>query len=225
MSRGGRDFRQPGMLWDGGNEQHLLVSFATQGSLDLRHAVRVLRGALTLLRGRDDEVKPSVVEAEPRQIKVNTVRSRLGQQVPNSCDDSLRMPPVTSRDFQRVAGQRLTAAETLLREKLTLDAQYIGGYTVECSLKALILDRTPPAVKLMTLKKITAGAKMHRPDVLLGELRTLGVLLPLTLAKRLRRFDWTTDLRYETGRRDTGETNGVLKTAKAVYDWVEALLP
>jgi hypothetical protein len=37
----------------------------------------------------------------------------------------------------------------------------------------------------------------------------------------MRRFDGTTDLRYETGRRDTGETTGLLKTAKAIYDWVE----
>jgi len=113
------------------------------------------------------------------------------------------MPPTTSRDFQRAAAQRLTTAETLLREKLTLDAQYLGGYTVECSLKALILELTPDTDKADTLKEITAGAKMHRPDILLGELRNLGVALPLDLAKRMRRFKWTTDLRYETGRRDT----------------------
>ncbi|MGB7157470.1 MAG: HEPN domain-containing protein [Tepidisphaeraceae bacterium] len=135
------------------------------------------------------------------------------------------MPPTRSRDFQRVAAQRLTTAETLLREKLTLDAQYIGGYAVECSLKALILDRTPAAGKADKLERITAGAKMHRPDVLLGELRALGVSLPLEIAKRMRRYDWTTDLRYETGRRDTGETIGLLKTAKAIYDWVEEQLP
>ncbi len=34
------------------------------------------------------------------------------------------------------------------------------------------------------------------------------------------RFDWTTELRYETGRRDTGETTAFLTTAKAIYDWV-----
>jgi len=28
-------------------------------------------------------------------------------------------------------------------------------------------------------------------------------------------------LRYETGRRDTGETIAFLRTAKAFYDWVE----
>ncbi len=135
------------------------------------------------------------------------------------------MPPTTSRDFQKAAGQRLTAAETLLRSKLTLDAQYLGGYTIECSLKALLLHLTSDAEKTEKLKTITAGAKMHRPDILLGELRDLGIELPTGIAKRMRRFDWTTDLRYETGRRDTGETNAFLNTAKAIYDWVEGQLP
>jgi HEPN domain-containing protein len=135
------------------------------------------------------------------------------------------MPPTTSRDFQKVAGQRLTTAETLVREKLPLDAQYFGGYTVECSLKALIMHLTSEPDKPDKLRRITSGSKMHRPDVLLGELRDLGVSLPLEIAKRMRRFDWTTDLRYETGRRDTGETIAFLKTAKAIYDWVEGQLP
>jgi len=67
--------------------------------------------------------------------------------------------------------------------------------------------------------------RVHRIDVLLGELRSLGVALPLAIAKRMRRHDWTTDLRYETGRRDTGETIAFLNTAKAIYDWVEGQLP
>lgn len=135
------------------------------------------------------------------------------------------MPPATSRDFQRAAAQRLTTAETLLREKLMLDAQYIGGYTVECSLKALILELTPAPDKADMLRRLTSGARMHRADVLLGELRNFGVALPLDLARRMRRFDWTTDLRYETGRRDTGETSALLRTAKLIYDWVEGQLP
>lgn len=134
------------------------------------------------------------------------------------------MPPIASRDFLKVAGQRLTTAEVLLREKLTLDAQYIGGYTVECSLKALILLWTPDEDKPATLGRITSGSTMHRPDVLLGMLRDLGLALPLEIAKRMRRFDWTTDLRYETGRRDTGETIAFLNTAKAIYNWAEEKL-
>jgi hypothetical protein len=104
----------------------------------------------------------------------------------------------------------------LLREKLTLDAQYIGGYAVECSLKALIMELTLEPDKPDKLRRITSGASMHRPDVLIGELRNLGAALPLVLAKRMRRFDWTTDLRYDTGRRDTGETTVFLNTAKAI---------
>lgn len=62
---------------------------------------------------------------------------------------------------------------------------------------------------------------MHRPEVLLGELAKFGVSLTPELAKRMRRLDWTTDLRYETGRRDTGETIAFLKTVTAIVEWVE----
>ena len=68
------------------------------------------------------------------------------------------MPPTTSRDFLRVALQRLTTAEALHGLRLTLDAQYLGGYTVECSFKALILERTPAADQADTLKQITSGS-------------------------------------------------------------------
>ena len=135
------------------------------------------------------------------------------------------MPPMTSRVFQKAAVERLEAAKTLLRESFTLDAQYIGGYTVECSLKALIVELTSEADKLDMLRRITSGARMHQPSVLLGELRDLGVELPRDLARRMVRFDWSTDLRYETGRRDTGETTAFLNTARAIYDWVEGKLP
>ena len=96
---------------------------------------------------------------------------------------------------------------------------------VECSLKALILHLTPDADKPDTMQKISAGGSMHRLDVLLGRLRNLGVATPLGITKRIRRLGWTTDLRYEIGRRDTGETIAFLKSAKAVYDWVQGQMP
>jgi HEPN domain-containing protein len=135
------------------------------------------------------------------------------------------MPPTSSRDFQKAAAQRFISAQTLLRAKRTLDAQYIGGYTVECSLKALIMELTPGPDKTNQLERITSGAIMHRPAVLLGELRNLGSALPLLLSNRLLRFNWTTDLRYETRRRDRGETIAFLKTARAIYEWVKGQLP
>ncbi|MBM4091973.1 MAG: HEPN domain-containing protein [Planctomycetes bacterium] len=134
------------------------------------------------------------------------------------------MPPRTSRDFLKVAEQRLNAAEALFAADLTLDAQYVAGYAVECSFKALILEKTVPADRPDKLPRISSGATMHRPETLLQELRVLGVRLTPDLAKRMRRFDWTTDLRYETGRRNRGETRGFLRTCVEIRDWVKGQL-
>ena len=71
------------------------------------------------------------------------------------------------------------------------------------------------------LKLISSGAIMHRSETLLSELRNLGVSLTTELAKRMRRFDWTTDLRYETGRRDRGETRWFLRTCVEILNWVK----
>jgi hypothetical protein len=136
------------------------------------------------------------------------------------------MQPSTPRDFLKVALQRLTAAEEIMSTlRLTLESQYIGGYSVECSLKALILEKTPEADRPAMLKRLTQGAIHHRAEVLLDRLRDCGVVLTVALARRMRRYGWATDLRYEIGRKDTGETNGLLRTARAVYEWVEGQMP
>jgi hypothetical protein len=88
-------------------------------------------------------------------------------------------------------------------------------------LKALILEKTPEVDRPETLNLLTRGATYHRAEVLLDRLRDRGVVLTTELAKRMRRFDWTTSLRYETGRKDTGETNGLLRTARAIHEWAE----
>src|SRR5665213_2756444 len=132
------------------------------------------------------------------------------------------MPPTTPRDFLKAALQRLATAEAILETlRITLEAQYLGGYTVECAFKALILEKTTVADRPITLYQLTHGAASHRPEVLLARLKGLGVSLTTELAQRIRKFDWTTDLRYETGRRDTGQTRALLRTARAIYVWVE----
>jgi HEPN domain-containing protein len=133
--------------------------------------------------------------------------------------------PSSSRDFQRAARQRLNTAEFLLNHLYTLDAMYLAGYSIECTLKALILELTPAPQQAEMLEKISSGRKMHEPETLGAILKDLGHPIPLDLVKRFRRSGWTTALRYESGRADTGETRGFLKTAKAAYDWVEGQLP
>ena len=132
---------------------------------------------------------------------------------------------ITSRDFQRAAMQRYTTAEFLLVNRYNLDAMYLAGYTVECTLKALILEITPEVDRADTFDKISSGSQMHKPEVLNGFLKDLGCPIPLHLVKRFRQSGWSTALRYETGRRKTGEARGFLKTAKATFDWVEGQLP
>jgi HEPN domain-containing protein len=133
--------------------------------------------------------------------------------------------PTSSRDFQRAALQRLTTARFLLQNRYNLDALYLAGYTVECSLKALILETTPASDRPDVLKKISSGNKMHDAEILGGILKELGHPIPLDLVKRIRRSGWTTSLRYESGRTDTGETRAFLRTAQLVFAWVEYQLP
>lgn len=130
--------------------------------------------------------------------------------------------PSSSRDFLRAAIQRLTTAEFLLANKYNLDAMYLAGYAVECSLKALIVAATAESDRPAILKKLTGGKKMHSPEVLGGLLRDLNHPIPAKLAQRFRKSSWSVDLRYESGRTDTGETRAFLKTVKAVYHWAEA---
>src|SRR4051794_26176009 len=132
------------------------------------------------------------------------------------------MQPTTAREFLRAALQRLDVANEIMEIlRRSLEAQYIGGYSVEGSLKALILERTADSDRPAILQRMTQGASHHRPEVLLERLRELRIALTPELARRMRRFDWTTGLRYETGRKDTGETIALLNTTRAIYAWAE----
>jgi hypothetical protein len=144
---------------------------------------------------------------------------------------------LTSREFRKAAAQRLKAAEALPRQH-GLDAMYLAGYTIECALKALILElasHTDPADKVQIglkdftrdeiEKEITSGPKMHYPEVLAEFLKDLGRPIPLELRKKFRRSRWSTSLRYESGRRKPGEVRWLLKLAGETYRWVESQLP
>jgi HEPN domain-containing protein len=128
---------------------------------------------------------------------------------------------LTSRDFQRAAEQRFTTAEFLLVSTITLDALYLAGYSVECILKALIMHLTPAAHREETFVRLKSGAKMHYPEHLKEELKNLGCPIPTDLVKRFRRFEWSTNLRYESGRRPSGEVRGYLKVAAATIRWAK----
>ncbi len=126
--------------------------------------------------------------------------------------------PTTSRDFLRAANRRFAAAEFLAGDGYNTDGMYLAGYCIECSLKALILKATSGADRPITLQRITQGKAMHDFEILARILRDKGITIPSGYLKRLRRSRWSTALRYESDREDSGETRAFLKTAQAVYN-------
>jgi HEPN domain-containing protein len=131
------------------------------------------------------------------------------------------------RRFQRAADQRLATAEFLLEHDFELDAVYLAGYAVECSLKALILRWTPQRELAAMLERLTeAGAKGHDFEYLKGIVKdcrggrekpdrevlgALGGLLPVVMS-------WSTDLRYEAGTIPAREAARFLAAARAIRD-------
>ncbi len=132
------------------------------------------------------------------------------------------------RRFQRAADQRLTTADFLLENGFYLDAVYLAGYTVECSLKALILRWTPRREwEDMLERLVEAGAKGHRFEYLKGILKeqrenreTRDREVFKLLSENLRDVAaWSTDLRYQSGSIKPKEAQTFLAAAHLIRDW------
>jgi HEPN domain-containing protein len=136
------------------------------------------------------------------------------------------------RRFQRAAAQRLTAANLLLKNGFNLETTYLAGYAVECSLKALILRRSPRGRHTEMMEKLTkVGAKGHDFEylknilkkLLTGSERTKDVdAFPAKVYNALARVaTWSTDLRYEVGLVETRTAQLFLEAAEAIREWME----
>jgi hypothetical protein len=128
---------------------------------------------------------------------------------------------LSSRDFQKAAIQRLTISEYLFDGDFTLDAFYLAGYSVECILKALIMHLTLQENRQEVFEQLKAGARMHYPEHLKEKLKQLGHPIPDELVKGYRRFAWSTDLRYESGRRPRSEVRGYMKIVQKTIEWAK----
>lgn len=114
----------------------------------------------------------------------------------------------------RVAVQRLTSAQVLYDNSLYLDCTYLAGYSVECSLKALVLGRTPARQRHKF-----RGKKAHDYEHLRALLKKRNVdTSPISSALR-KVASWSTDLRYETGRGNAQTAEEFLAAAKEIYAW------
>jgi HEPN domain-containing protein len=129
------------------------------------------------------------------------------------------------RKFQRAARQRMEAASLLKDHGYNLEAVYLSGYAVECSLKALILTRTPANRFESVLMMLTkAGAKGHNYQYLLEILRKrpISCTVPRDVEKAVRSADiWSTDLRYEIAQIHARDAAGFMANCEFIMRWAE----
>lgn len=110
----------------------------------------------------------------------------------------------------------------LLESGLFLDAVYLGGYVVECGLKALILQRTPIRKRREVCRELTTGSRSHNFDVLAGCLKAKGCPLAPGIQGRLDDLndEWRTNLRYSGALIPEGEAEEFFESMAAVHEWV-----
>lgn len=126
------------------------------------------------------------------------------------------------RKFLRAAKQRLTSAELLLEHEMNLDAMYLAGYGVECAMKALLLARTPRSQRRPLIDTCFRGAAAHSFESLKQILREKGVVFSPAIAKRFRTVaSWSTDLRYEIGRKPRLEAEAFVSACRELVNWLE----
>ena len=130
----------------------------------------------------------------------------------------------TVRKFRLAAKQRLTTAELLLRHGMHIDSKYLGGYGVECALKALIFARTPNRGFRAMYARLTSGKKAHDYETLKGILKgsPVNLTIPTALVASFRHVgSWSTSLRYEIGPGDATEAETFFRAAREIVQWAE----
>lgn len=124
--------------------------------------------------------------------------------------------------FMRAAGQRLDAANVLLAHAYHLEAMYLAGYCAECSLKALILARTPRSKLADELDEVTHGSIAHNLDFLHARLSARRVTFSKEALEAFRRLrTWSTDFRYETRMKTFREASLFVRMAGVMRMWVQ----
>lgn len=133
-----------------------------------------------------------------------------------------------SRSFWSAATYRFGTARFLLDSQSGrhLDAVDLAGYVVECSLKALILTRTPRGCRGELCVELTTGARSHGFLYLRRTLRTKGCAPSPQIRDGLGSLEkeWGTNLRYVGALIPLREAESFLRRVTSVYDWVERRL-
>lgn len=130
-----------------------------------------------------------------------------------------------ARLFYRAAKQRLADAVFLLGAERTTAATYLGGYCVECVLKALLLSRCPRGKKedILNSFRRAGGHDFDRLRYVLSTYDQAPFPRPVVEAFVIARV-WATDLRYEVGSRPGDDTEEFLAAVETIFGWADGRL-
>ncbi len=133
------------------------------------------------------------------------------------------MPDAQVLRFIKAAAQRLNAADTLLADSQYLDATYMAGYVVECSLKALLLSYIPVPDRPDFVRDCFRGSTAHDFEFLMHQLRQRGINMSSEIRKMISRADriWSVDLRYDSGHGRAKDAKFLRDAGEAILSWVK----
>jgi len=134
---------------------------------------------------------------------------------------------IDARKYSRVAKQRLDEAKLIL-DKLELfaAAEYMGGYAVECILKALVLTVTPPSQRPPAGEKTVEWLKNefgHDLSALRRWAAARGAQMPRDIADGFVFVaTWDPQSRYELGPGSLESADRFLTAAASIVKWADS---
>jgi HEPN domain-containing protein len=133
---------------------------------------------------------------------------------------------IDARKYARVAKQRFDEAMTVLKKaQLPAAAQYLGGYAVECILKALVLTLTPATERPNSGHDTIEWLKTkfgHDLRGLRAEAARHGVRMSAeTVAEFGFVLSWDPQSRYELGPGDPETAERFLAAAEKIIKWAD----
>ena len=133
------------------------------------------------------------------------------------------LPQATeARAYYRAAKQRYDDAEFLFAAHRETGAVYLAGYTVECFLKALVLNGVARGARKQVLDSFR-GSRAHDIEWL-GELYRQHVRagIPGDISLSLMRVsEWSTDLRYATSLKREFDSKEFMESVLKIALWAE----
>jgi len=133
---------------------------------------------------------------------------------------------IDARKYYRVAKQRLEEAKVILTKvELPAAAEYLGGYAVECMLKALIIVTTPPSERPPPGDKTVKWWKKeigHYLELMRAAVRKrCGKLPPDVTSALVYVATWHPEQRYEPGPGDPAKATRFLAEAETIVKWAD----